>query len=457
MRALLIVISTTLLSTLVHAQRWSSIAASGPAPRVRGGFVFDTARGVAVLFGGSGQNSRLNDTWEWDGSNWTQRFPRTVPPARVYHSMVYDSRRGVVVMFGGSSDSGSGLLNDTWEWDGVDWTQRPTQVRPPGRMAHQMGYSASLGTTVLFGGITSLASPLPPPLGDTWTYDGFAWTRRIPQTYPPARSQHVMAVDPTNDRVAMFGGFIGSIQVTVPDHWEWDGNDWNLINPNIPPGGELLGGTALIQDESFVLEAGDVFQASTWILSDGSWIRDPGTPPATVYHGAYTYDPVRNRAIKFGGQSLPLFLTSQLWEYDPSGRARFRTFGSGCAGSLGVPVLGAQQRPVLSTMFDIELSNIPPSGAAWIAIGFSASSVAGFPLPIDLTSIGANGCSLLTSAETAFGYSNTGGTTTLSLPVPANTSLIGTPFYAQGFAAEAGANPLGLLVSNGGEGLLGSF
>ena len=36
--------------------------------------------------------------------------------------MTYDSTRGVTVLFGGSVD-GAVYLNDTWEWDGTAWTQ----------------------------------------------------------------------------------------------------------------------------------------------------------------------------------------------------------------------------------------------------------------------------------------------------------------------------------------------
>ena len=42
---------------------------------------FDSARGRVVLFGGS---PRTADTWEWDGSDWTRRFPQTIPPDAVH-------------------------------------------------------------------------------------------------------------------------------------------------------------------------------------------------------------------------------------------------------------------------------------------------------------------------------------------------------------------------------------
>jgi len=43
------------------------------------------------------------------------------PPGRSEAGMCYDSGRKRTVLFGGANDSG--LLNDTWDWDGVLWTQ----------------------------------------------------------------------------------------------------------------------------------------------------------------------------------------------------------------------------------------------------------------------------------------------------------------------------------------------
>src|SRR5262245_40932974 len=51
--------------------------------RARSGhsLVFDTQRGVAVLFGGTDGFAQLGDLWEWNGSGWTLRQPGTPQPA----------------------------------------------------------------------------------------------------------------------------------------------------------------------------------------------------------------------------------------------------------------------------------------------------------------------------------------------------------------------------------------
>jgi len=109
-----------------------------------------------VLFGGN-HLGVLDDTWEWDGTDWLQRTPAHQPSARDGHAMAYDSARGVVVLF-----SGYGLLSDTWEWDGTDWTQRTPTQQPSGRLAHAMAYDSARSAVVLFGGS--------PRYSDTWLY-----------------------------------------------------------------------------------------------------------------------------------------------------------------------------------------------------------------------------------------------------------------------------------------------
>jgi len=64
------------------------------------------------MFGGRRVGSAyLGDTWEWNGSSWTQ-VATTGPSARWEHAMAYDSLRGRIVLFAGFN-----TLDDTWEWD----------------------------------------------------------------------------------------------------------------------------------------------------------------------------------------------------------------------------------------------------------------------------------------------------------------------------------------------------
>lgn len=68
------------------------------------------------MFGGrDGSPPGFTDTWEWDGANWMQRFPPSMPAYRLSPAMAYDPSTGVTVLFAGTN------RNDTW-------TYRPTNA-----------------------------------------------------------------------------------------------------------------------------------------------------------------------------------------------------------------------------------------------------------------------------------------------------------------------------------------
>jgi Galactose oxidase, central domain len=93
---------------------------------------FDAATGTVVLFGGyaNGGSKVLGDTWVWGGreKRWVERLPATSPSRRAT-TLAYDDATREVIIFGGQQEGG-GLLADTWTWDGTTWTQR-FPVSPP--------------------------------------------------------------------------------------------------------------------------------------------------------------------------------------------------------------------------------------------------------------------------------------------------------------------------------------
>jgi hypothetical protein len=141
-----------------------------------------------------------------------------VPAARTYHAMTYDAGRGVTVLFGGGAGQGItvDLRQDTWEWDGVAWTQRePKGPLPPGRHSHAMAYDTARGVTVLFGGYASSER-----LQDTWEWDGETWTELTPDgPVPAARDNTAIAYDAARSVAVLFGG--SNSDGDLQDTWEY--------------------------------------------------------------------------------------------------------------------------------------------------------------------------------------------------------------------------------------------
>ena len=174
--------------------------ANRPSLRKNAAMAFDSDRGVCVLFGGGDdvfQNEiPQNDTWEYDGNNWTLRkatnYAATDQP-RPFDGpkMVYDNARRKCVLIAASDRLGGNVNQNTktWEWDGSQWTA--VNAVPPRRYDAAVAYDAARGVTLLHGGV-ELFSSTGNPLGDTWAWNGTNWTQ-VATTGPAPRQEHAMA------------------------------------------------------------------------------------------------------------------------------------------------------------------------------------------------------------------------------------------------------------------------
>ena len=210
-----------------------------PAPRHTFGMAYDSARHVIVILGGVGEGGvQLGDTWEWDGHVWTKKHagdPSGIlaPSPRSGLALAYDSARGVVVLHGGAVGSGGTVFNDTWEWDGTAWTQRCVGTEdcglvPPPRRAHTMTYDERRGVMVVFGGNNGSTQH-----HDTWEWDGTSWSRRCEVCAPPDRAWAGMAYDVDNGVSLLFAG-VQPGQGALNDLWSWDGAAWTEVEQVSP-------------------------------------------------------------------------------------------------------------------------------------------------------------------------------------------------------------------------------
>lgn len=290
---------------------------NSPTQRTAHAMAFDSARGQVVLFGGQDRTGYLSDTWVWDGSNWTQKFPQTVPPARISHAMAYDSVHSQVVLFGGFDGSADYTnLDDTWVWDGTNWTQQFPQTSPPGRNSFAMAYDSEHKQAVLFGGFGDGFFVF---LGDTWVWDGSNWTEKTPQTSPQARADFAMAYDSAHGQAVLFSGDQG---IAFPaDTWVWDGVNWtNKTSQTIssPPGRVYQAMAFDSVNNQTVMFGGNPLKGNTlsdtWLWDGTNWTqKHPSASPLPRAGHAMAYDSAHNRTVMFGGNQLDLAPDTWTW------------------------------------------------------------------------------------------------------------------------------------------------
>jgi hypothetical protein len=148
-----------------------------------------------------------------------------------------------------------------------------TSQGPIPRFGHSAVLDPSTNRMIVFGGSPATANETAPlnDFGDLWILQGAGaaisvWTQLKPTgAKPAARLEHGAVYDPTSNRMILFGGGLGQASPCAND-------SWTLINAN------GTGGTP------------------AWIQ-----VSPAGSPPAPRLRFASAYDSITNTLIVFGG------------------------------------------------------------------------------------------------------------------------------------------------------------
>ncbi len=290
----------------LNASGWQELDHASPLPRINAGFVDEPTRGFVLMFGGLDGLTALNDTWEWDGTNWLQRVPATSPSPRRHVSLAYDASRDRVVMFGGLQNSTA--LGDTWQWDGSVWTQLTVAASPSPRAGHRLVYDAAHERTILFGGTDATNTVL----ADTWMFDGTTWTQLTPAHSPPPTTEFSFTYDPDRQVAVLWKDPTTGI-------WLWDGTDWTEHDNSNLPSDAVLAYHA--KRHSMIAFGGDTPGATlvgeTWeSFDDTTWtLQTPAaSPPERVDHGL-AYDAARGQLLLYGGFTSQETEVGDTWTY----------------------------------------------------------------------------------------------------------------------------------------------
>ena len=466
----LVLLAGLALSSVATTQvQWNRLqTANAPSARYYSGHAYDEARDRIVLFGGNdGSVPVLGDTWLFDGADWKQVATASAPSARQFSSAAYDRQRERVVLFGGMRWTTNYFPwivdNETWEWDGASWTRRTPAVSPPACASAGFAYDEARNRIVMFGGYAFVdTNGAVVNLDDTWEWDGTSWSKTAPTVRPSRRTEAEMFFDRVRQRVVMTGGTFDNgtgNSVFLTGTWEWDGANWNRLNPALDP--IAAPGEKVVYDRArqraVRYQASPTAQVFEWDGTD--WLPRvvAGSKPPRVFPAA-VYDGTRQRIVMFSGSQVvpPYRAIRETWSYAPTNPADLSRFGAGCPGSAGVPDLRSTELPWMGGSLAGQLANLPRSTPAILFVGDSQTSHAGFALPWNLAFAGAPGCEVLVALNVGVGLTSVNGVAPWTLIIPSTASLLGQSFFLQSAVFDPPINALGFTFSNAVAAKIGS-
>ena len=293
------------------------------APGVRSGHAMASGPGGVFLYGGAGTvmgspGSPANptaDTWRFDGATWNEVTTDTNPGVRVMAAMAGNAAE--ILLFGGlTTTSGYGSLfgppgpgfemsDDTWRFDGTNWSQvcgvsMGSTCGPSARVGSAMAWDGA--NLVLFGG-EAVESGNAVALADTWIWTGSAWsaicgTAGNPACAPGGRTMasltQLVAPDPAWSGAFMTGGSPLAASRDRPgesllwaDAWFWSARDhtWSALSVPWPSSDPSCN---LVSDLSCTPATSPVFTTTTTLPGSCQVLVTGTTLTGTLSGGAAT-------------------------------------------------------------------------------------------------------------------------------------------------------------------------
>lgn len=193
-----------------NGETWTQRSPFFSPPTLSGhGMFYDPVRKKVVLYGGYDGSEFSNDAWAWDGDNWEEIELDGESPAASIYALAYNTDKDYA--FGLLSGSPGG----TWKWKDKTWTRLYPNPEPSNRGWTSLVYDPSRKLFFTFGGQSG-----DEVLNDTWTFDGRQWTQYTGGgIQPSARADMTIWYDPIRKRVMLYGGRNG--YKVYDDMWEF--------------------------------------------------------------------------------------------------------------------------------------------------------------------------------------------------------------------------------------------
>jgi len=170
----------------------------------------------AVTNGGISSVAHINQTNEWDGTNWSTG---NGSPISGYGRIGFGTQTAAV--FAGGQNGPSTVYNTINEYDGTNWTSSPGTLAQPTRSAR--------GTGTQTAGFICGGSDGDPPtfLNQSYDYDG---TCMAAVTSMPTVTQNHSGGGTTKDLFVAYGGQVPPGGAATAATVVWNGSSWTTAN-----------------------------------------------------------------------------------------------------------------------------------------------------------------------------------------------------------------------------------
>lgn len=186
-------------------------------------FAYDAGHRQVVLL-----NFR-DQTWLWSNNQWTQAHPPLAPPRRTGAAVAWDPGMHAVLLFGGQAYGDQTLLNDSWAWDGTNWSEVGAgYAAPPASLMSSTTYDWDLHEMVLVQSDIHFGAPI-----QMWTWTGVSWRPRN-VSGGPTSPVAAIAYDPRTRTVLAIAGACSGFECRSQT-WSWDGASWHQLTPAHEP------------------------------------------------------------------------------------------------------------------------------------------------------------------------------------------------------------------------------
>ena len=333
-------------------------------------------------------------------------------------AMAYDAATNQLVQLDNAGD--------TWTWDGTAWTLQSPATNPPPRSLPQMAYDAASGQLILFGG-----HGLSGLLSDTWDWTGSNWVKLVPATSPPPTEGGSVAYDPASGQLILFGGQ-GPTGVTAST-WTWNGTTWTLFSGSGAPSPREE--ASMAYDEAtgqMILFGGftvsDVAAGDTWDWTGSTWTQlSPASAPTARYLAGMVYDQGTGELLLEDGESGFNQSFNELWDWNGASWTRLSPPASVTPSVFGFAMAYDPAEPGVVLYGGATSAGIQP-GTTWlwapleVRTSVLASGTVGIPYSATLQAV---------AGKAPYVWSVTTGALPAGLSLSSTGTLSGTPTTAK--------------------------